>query len=399
MTNKLKRTLIYFIAIFSFAAAGFSQSTSDDLESRPEGPQNPRVRPPIRMVRPYVSTGPVGYSPAQILHAYAIDQIINKGAGQTIGIIVAYGSSTAQKDLDVFCKQYGLPYITIQTMYGKNNPTADNVSWALETSLDVQWAHAIAPKAKIIVSVAATATSANLLAAIDNAVKAGAKIISMSFGSREFSTETAYETYFNRTGVSYFAATGDDGTSVGTSWPAVSPSVTAVGGTTLRLDSYGDLTADEVAWSGSGGGFSLYFKRPTFQLGWNSDSRRAYPDIAMVADPSTGVSVYNSTPGAGNAGWRSVGGTSASCPIAAATFALVNEQRLAKGRRSVSGYNSSLYQLAARKSAAGFDFYPFYFYDVTAGNNGGFSATPLFDQTTGLGSPNHENIIPALSSF
>lgn len=399
MTTKLKRALIYFVLTISLAAPGFGLPNNDDLESRPEGPQNPRARPPIRMARPYVSTGPVGYSPAQIRHAYAIDQIVNQGAGQTIGIVVAYGSPTLQKDLDVFCKQYSLPFLTVQTIYGKNKPSSVNVSWALETSLDVQWAHAIAPKAKIIVSIAATSTNSNLLAAVDNAVKAGAKIISMSWGGSEFSTETAYETYFNRTGVSYFAATGDDGTSGGTSWPAVSPSVTAVGGTTLHLDGSGDLTAAEVAWSGSGGGFSLYFKCPAYQVGWTSSSQRAYPDIAMVADPLTGVAVYNSTPAAGNPGWRSIGGTSASCPIAAASFALVNEQRLAKGRRGFSGYNSSLYQLADRKSAAGLAFYPFYFYDVTAGNNGGFSATPLFDQTTGFGSPNYENIISVLSSF
>jgi len=394
---KLKYPLICLLALFSLAIIGFAQG-NDDLEGRPEGPQNPRSRSPRRVTKSYAFTGPVGYQPSQIRHAYALDQITNQGSGQTIGIVVAYGSPTMQKDLDVFCKQFGIPTTTVQIVYGKTRPKTVDQGWALETALDVQWAHAIAPKAKIIVSVAASPTISNLISAVDNAVKAGAKIVSMSWGANEFSTESSYDIYFKRSGVSYFAASGDSGSTAGTSWPATSPNVTSVGGTTLKLDTSGNLTADEVAWSGSGGGFSLYFSRPSYQTGWHTNSKRSYPDVAMVADPNTGVAVYNSTPYSGSAGWWQIGGTSASCPITAATFALANEQRVAKGKSTPTGYNSAIYSLASSTSG-GNSLYPYFFYDVTVGNTGNFSATPLFDQTTGLGSPVNENLVPALSNF
>ncbi len=394
---KLKHPLICLLSLLTLAVVSFAQG-NDDLENRPEGPQNPRSRSPRHVSKSYAFTGPVGYVPSQIRHAYALDLISNQGTGQTIGIVVAYGSPTLQKDLDVFCQQFGIPTTAVQIIYGKTRPKTIDQGWALETSMDVQWAHAIAPKAKIIVSVAASPTISNLVAAVDNAVKAGAKIISMSWGANEFSTETSYETYFTRSGVSYFASSGDSGSTAGTSWPATSPNVTSVGGTSLYLDASGNLTADEVAWSGSGGGFSLYFNRPTYQNGWHTNAKRSYPDVSMVANPSTGAAVYNSTPYSGSAGWWQVGGTSLSCPITAATFALANEQRVAKSKATLSGFNSSLYKLAA-STASGISQYPYFFYDVTVGNTGNFSATPLLDQTTGLGSPVNENIVPAISNL
>ena len=394
---KLKYPVICLLALFSLTVLSFAQA-NDDLENRPEGPQNPRANSPRRVMKSYAFTGPVGYVPNQIRHAYALDLIANQGTGQTIGIVVAYGSPTLQKDLDVFCQQFGIPTTAVQIIYGRTRPKTVDAGWALETSMDVQWAHAIAPKAKIIVSVAATASVSNLVAAVDNAVKSGAKIVSMSWGANEFSTETSYETYFTKAGVSYFAASGDSGSTAGTIWPGTSPNITSVGGTSLFLDTAGNLTADEVAWSGSGGGFSLYFNRPTYQNGWHSNTKRSYPDVAMVANPNTGVAVYNSTPYQGTAGWWQVGGTSLSCPITAATFALANEQRVAKGKTTLSGYNSSLYNLAASNSS-GVSQYPYYFYDVTVGNTGNFSATPLLDQTTGLGCPVDENIVPAISNL
>jgi len=217
----------------------------------------------------------------------------------------------------------------------------------LETSLDVEWAHALAPNAKIVLSEASSASLSSLLTAIDNAVKAGATIVTMSWGASEFSTESSYESHFTKSGVSFFASSGDNGS--GVIWPSVSPSVTGVGGTSLYLDSSGNLTSPEVAWSGSGGGFSAYFARPAFQNGWQGNSKRAVPDSALIADPNTGVTVYDSTSYSGQKGWFQVGGTSASCPMWGAI--------------------------------------------------GGFSATPKYDEVTGLGSPITQNLVPGLAAY
>src|SRR5262249_8095394 len=156
----------------------------------------------------------------QIRHAYGIDQLSAKGGGEKIAIIDAYGSSTIQNDMNVFCTQFGLPATTIQII--GSSPTVD-ANWALETALDVEWAHAIAPGATIILSVATSNGSTDLLNAIDAAVAAGATVISMSWGGGEWSGETSYDFHFNVSGVTFTASSGDSG--AGVQWPACSPHV------------------------------------------------------------------------------------------------------------------------------------------------------------------------------
>ena len=263
--------------------------------------------------------------------------------------------------------------------------------------MDVEWAHAIAPKAKIVVAVAQTSKLTDLVAAVDAAVKAGAKVISMSWGPAEFSGEANYESHFQKTGVSFFASSGDKGSTSGTSWPAVSPNVAAIGGTTLMLDGAGNLTSPETAWSGSGGGYSLYFAAPSYQAGWQTSTKRAYPDVSLVADPATGITVYDSTAYNGTSGWWQVGGTSASSPIWSAIVALANEQRVANAKGTLTGMQKSLYFLAGGTSS-GVSQYPYYFYDVTIGNTENYSATPKFDVTTGLSTPVTINLVPALAN-
>jgi subtilase family serine protease len=237
------------------------------------------AHPPLH-VRPYASTSPVGYVPVQIRHAYLVDLLAasygGDGAGQVIAIVDAYGSPTAQKDLDFFSSTFGLPTTTgtntfpFSIIYGTTGKTTTtNAGWALETSLDLQWAHALAPKAKIILAVGKSASLTDLLSAVDAAVTAGATVVSMSWGSSEFSTMANYEYHFQRTGVTFLASSGDNGS--GASWPTASPSVVSVGGTTLKLNSNGTYT--ETAWSGSGGGFSGYFNRPTYQNNWQPNGK------------------------------------------------------------------------------------------------------------------------------
>jgi subtilase family serine protease len=248
------------------------------------GPLRPGYcRPPLHvLVRPAVTS--VYYNPAQIRHAYGVDKVTATGAGQTIGIVDAYGSPTIQKDLQTFDNTFGLPAANLQIIGSAKGISS---GWAQETSLDVEWAHAIAPGAKILLSVARSARTSDLVTAIDAAVNNGATVVSMSWGGPEFSSQTSYDSHFNKSGVSFTAASGDNGP--GVEWPAVSPYVVGIGGTSLYLDSSGNRTSAEAAWSGSGGGISAVVQRPSFQNGWQSAANRAMPDVSYVADPNTGV--------------------------------------------------------------------------------------------------------------
>jgi subtilase family serine protease len=386
------------ILFASLACLGLTLQAANDISALAQAGDEPVAVPHSRPARPYAFTGPVGYAPAQVRHAYGLDQLPNGGAGQVVGVVVAYGSPTMQNDLNVFCNQFGLPRTTLQVVYGTRKPVKSDAGWALETSMDVQWVHAVAPNATIVVSVAYSAGISDLIAAVDAAVKAGAKVVTMSWGAAEFSTEVNYDSHFQKSGVTFFAASGDKGSTSGTFWPATSPNVTSVGGTTLHLDLTGNLTSPETAWSGSGGGFSLYFAAPSFQSGWQTSVKRAYPDIALVADPVTGLAVYDSTPYNNSSGWWQLGGTSASSPLCAAVVALANEQRVAKAKPTLTGGQKSLYVLAGSVAATTGSLYPYYFYDVTAGNTGNYSATAKYDETTGLGSPEGQNLVPALSA-
>ncbi|MBB5035727.1 S53 family peptidase [Prosthecobacter vanneervenii] len=332
---------------------------------------------------PQLTSGPTGYTPAQIRHAYGFDKITGNGAGQTIAIIDAYGSPSLANDLKVFCTTFGLPQATLGVYYPQGKPSA-NSGWALETSLDVQWAHAVAPGARIVVVVAKSASLSNLLGAVDYAVKTlGARQVSMSWGSSEFSSEASYDSHFNKAGVSFFASSGDSG--AGVIWPAASPYVVAVGGTTLQIGSTGAVTS-ETGWSGSGGGLSAYYAKPSWQSTFTSATRRAVPDVSYDADPATGFPVYISNYN-GTTGWIQVGGTSAGAPQWAAQQALINAARTT----SMSSTGSYIYSDATRAYATDF-------YDITSGSNGAYTATPGLDLVTGLGSPNAAAFVPDMAA-
>ena len=358
------------------------------LQSDPDTRETDRIaaRPPLWTIgsvraNPLWATSPTGYSPAQIRHAYGFDKITGTGAGQTIAIVDAYGSPSLASDLNAFCNTFGLPQATLNVYYPQGTPPA-NSGWALETSLDVQWAHAIAPGAKIAVVVAKSASLSDLLGAVDYAVKnLGAKQVSMSWGAPEFSSETRYDSHFNKTGVAFFASSGDNG--AGVLWPAVSPYVVGVGGTTLQIDSAGTVIS-ETAWSGSGGGVSVYENKPSYQTGWQTTAARTVPDVSYNADPYTGFPVYITNYN-GSTGWITVGGTSAGAPQWAAQQALVNSARMS----SLSNVVAALYSVATTAYAADY-------FDITSGSNGGFSAGTGYDFVTGLGSTDSANLIPAL---
>jgi subtilase family serine protease len=364
------------------------------------GPLRPGyARPALRiLVTPAVTSPATPYTPAQIRHAYGFDQLNVTGAGQKIAIVDAYGNQNVQSDLNTFCTQFGLKTTTVMVL--GNNFGGNGNGWDLETSLDVQWAHVVAPDATIILSVAASASDSDLLAAVDAAVAAGASVVSMSWGGTEWSTESGYDSHFNKPNVTFVASSGDSG-ELGSlpevEWPAVSPYVVSVGGTSLYLDANGNRIAgpsgpSETAWSSSGGGLSSYYGLPPFQAGWNTfASKRGVPDVSYLADPNTGLYVYCSTyfpPG-----WYEVGGTSAGAPQWAALIALANQ-----GRASAVSGNGDIYNSTIAGSPDTIN--PANFLDISSGSNGSDPddiSIVGYDLVTGLGSPLANNLVPALA--
>ena len=247
---------------------------------------------------PAVSSSPTGLSPATVKAAYNFTTSATAGAGKTIAIVDAYDDPTAESDLGVFTSQYGLPACTtgngcftkVSQTGGSNYPRKD-AGWALEISLDVQWAHAIAPGAHILLVEAQSNSFSNLLAAEDYA-NGHANYVSNSWGASEFSGESAYDSHF-AVGKA-FVSSGDSGTPA--EYPSSSPNVISVGGTTLHFS--GGNFSSETGWSGSGGGCSAYESKNSSQNtgSVNCSGKRATPDVSLDADPASGVSVYDSTP-------------------------------------------------------------------------------------------------------
>ena len=277
------------------------------------------------------ATVPTGFTPTQIRNAYNLPET---GGTGTIAIIDAFDCPTVQSDFITFSQQFGLPTGNLEVHKMRSSIPVDQ-SWALEISLDVQWAHAIAPNATILLVEAQDASIGSLLSAVSYAThRSDVVAVSMSWGGAEFSGQTNYDSYFTSNhGVVFFASTGDNG--AGVIWPSTSTNVVAVGGTTLVLNPDGSV-ASETAWSGSGGGISAYVAEPSYQLTYGVtgvNGKRAVPDVSYNSNPATGFPVYTTTPYNGQSGWLQVGGTSAAAPQWAAIHSL-----------GLSVSNNNLYQ-------------------------------------------------------
>lgn len=242
--------------------------------------------------------------------------------------------------------------------------------------MDIEWAHAMAPNAKVVLVEAATSSFVNLLAAVDVATQeilsSGTRgEVSMSWGGSEFSLESSFDSHFQHDGVVYFAASGDTG---GVNiYPSVSPFVVSAGGTTVNRDANGNFLS-ETGWSGSGGGPSQFESKPSYQSGipGTSTTQRSAPDFSFDADPNSGVSVYDTTSCHGLSGWLVFGGTSVSTPSLAGIVNL-----------SGSFFVDSIAELTT--------IYSNYtnakdFRDITAGSAGPFKCSPGYDFVTGVGS-------------
>lgn len=342
--------------------------------------------------KPNITAGPVGYGPTQFRTAYNLTSS-SGSSSQIIAIVDAYDHPTIQSDLDTHSAAFGVPSLPtcngpvvsssvscfqkIDQRGGTNYPVV-NSGWALEIALDVETAHAVCPGCSILLVEADSNSFADLFSAVDRAAQMGATEISNSYGSsQEFSGETSYDSHFNHPGIAITVSAGDSG--YGTSYPAVSPYVTSVGGTSLYLNSDGTYNSESV-WKGTGSGCSSQETlKPAGQPRVGNCSRRIVADVSAVADPATGAAVYDSVAYNGQTGWFTVGGTSLSAPLIAAVYAL------AGGVSAGVQGNSVPY---ARANAATV-------HDVVTGNNGRCTrnsalctATIGFDGPTGLGTPN-----------
>lgn len=290
------------------------------------------------------------------------------GGSRAIAIVGAYHYPTAASDLSVFSNQFGLPQTNFQVVYANNRQPPVNANWNVEAALDIQWAHAMAPNAKIYLVEAASNSFSDLLRAVSVAsslVSSAGGEVSISWGGSEFSGETSYDSYFTQPGVVYFAASGDG---PGVIWPSASSNVVSVGGTSLSRNPTTGNFQQELAWQSGGGGPSVYEARPSYQSAISATvgNQRGTPDVAADADASTGVWVY------AYPYWYIVGGTSVAAPVWAG---IVN----AAGSFSISS-QAELNTIYSNRGTM----------DITAGScgpNQGYMAKDGWDFCTGLGSP------------
>jgi subtilase family serine protease len=359
-------------------------------------------------------------TPAQIRGAYGVanlmfGSVVGDGTGQTIAIVDAFNNPSfvtstdaafLTSDLHRFDVQFGLadPPIFIKSSQSGSTTSypTNNSGWGTEIALDVEWSHAMAPGACIVLVEASSNSNANLNTAVDFARNIQSTTftafpnlppvtsVSMSFSGGESSGETStdfhYTTPSGHTGVTFFASTGDSGSPGG--YPATSPNVVAVGGTTLNSNNPATTWVTETGWSGSGGGISTAENKPSYQSAvTQSSTRRTIPDVSMDADPNTGAAVLDSFAQGSTAPWIQVGGTSLSSPLWAGFMALANQGRATLGEASLVGNNTTgpigtLQKIYSEMSVAGVADY----HDITSGNNG-LAAGPGYDLVTGVGTP------------
>jgi subtilase family serine protease len=317
---------------------------------------------------------PSGFGPSDLRSAY---NVTGQGSSTTVVAIVdAYGYTNAESDLAVYRAQFGLPPCTtangcFRKVNQKGNAGSyprQDTGWAQESALDLDMVSAMCPNCKIILVEANSNSFANLAAAENKAAALGAHVISNSYGGGE-SWSFVYESAYNHAGVAITVSSGDSG--YGTQFPASSPHVVAVGGTSLsRAATTRGWT--ETAWSGAGSGCSVYYTKPAWQTD-SSCATRTEADVSAVADPATGVAVYGPASSSGSA-WLVFGGTSVAGPLVGGIFGV---------NGGTVNYGSNPYAAAAGMLN-----------DVTSGSNGSCpyayfcNAVVGYDGPTGLGTPN-----------
>jgi subtilase family serine protease len=324
------------------------------------------------------SATPTGYGPSQLRSAY---KITGSGSASTvIAVISAYNYANVEADLATYRAQFGLPACRSSTgcfrkvdQSGGTSYPGSNISWNLEAVLDLEMASAMCPNCKLLLVEATEPSFADLAAAVNEAAKLGAHVITNSYGGDELGT-TIYESAYNHPGIAIVASSGDAGYFGGIEFPAASPHVIAVGGTSLTTAS-NTRGWTETAWDSGGSGCSTVYAKPS----WQHDTgckNRMLNDVSAVADPNTGVAVFgpDSTSATGASSWLVLGGTSVAAPLIGGIYGVNGASQ---------NYGANLYACIAS------------LYDVTTGATSAFcdptyacTAARGYDGPTGLGTPN-----------
>lgn len=440
MTALVRRyILLLLLALFVTACSSTGLTQSVDGGTTPTATKSQGFQSqPITKCPDQLANFQSCYTPYTLRKAYDLESLTTQGftgKGQTIVVIVSFGSPTLQQDLDAFSKYYGLPSTRLQILSPLgtvpfNSNDKDMVGWAIEASLDVQIIHAMAPEANIVVMTSPVSETQGVQGlpefmkleqyAVDHHL---GQIFSQSWAASEATlTDKAgqdlikqYADFYKRATLeehwTIFTGTGDQGATDyadlhstqlvnarNVTFPADVPWVTAVGGTTLQ---HTDSTYAETAWTGSGGGFSKFFAQPDYQKDLPHDiqtqatGKRGLPDISANADPYTGMSFYY------NGQWSLAGGTSASTPLWAGLMAVANQI----AGKPIGFINPTLYKLGQGAGASQ------NFRDIILGDNTnqktmggitvnveGFRATPGWDAVTGLGAPHTPSLLRNLAA-
>jgi subtilase family serine protease len=372
-----------------------------------------------QQAQPGTFTVPVGFTPLEVRSAYGINAIGTgsskaDGSGQTIAIVDAYNDPRITADVNAFDKELVLApdgpsifkkygpaksFLTVLNQNGqKINPAKATApspdpthGWEREESLDVEWAHAIAPGARIDLVEVGELDSLPAGVVVARRLP-GVSVVSLSWGQPEFASEQSLDRVFapapRRPHVTFVAASGDQGSSA--PWyPAFVPGVVAVGGTTLATGANNSYLM-ETGWSGSGGGISEFEPEPAYQLGVQNTGRLTTPDVVFLANPARGTAIYDSYDSASDP-WEISGGTSLAAPCWAGLIAIANQMRVARGGHPLEGATQTLPALYSLPEAD--------FHDVVAGSDGSFTAGAGYDEVTGLGSPVANLLVPALAAY
>lgn len=411
------------------AAAGGAAGARARIASTSASAEGEAVRPMA------AGSTVVTYTPAQIRAAYNLPELpdlsgsitdtqaAQLGAGQTVYIVNAYHDPNIAAELAAFASRFGLPGCdaasidpsaslplasastdgcTFSVVYATSSggmtasAPAYNSGWATEIALDVQWVHATAPMARIVLIEAPDSGIASIANAVALANAMGPGVVSLSLGANEGSWVSSVDSVFYGTGMSYAAATGDNGAAV--EWPSVSPGVLAVGGTTLTFKGTG--ARSETVWSGTGGGVSKYLARPAYQTksvpGLGTPARRSVADVSFNANPASGQYVAVMSQNGSSTSWVSAGGTSLATPQWAALLAVANALRTQSSLGMIGAPHNALYASVASVAKL----YAADFLDIKSGKDGSCSlcvAKTGYDNPSGLGTPQGVSLLSTLA--
>ena len=397
MSTRCGRSTRVGVRIHRVSATVPARLHVEPLESRQHF--SAAAQPVVALAPPATAASVAGCTPSQIRHAYGFDQVnfgsvAGDGSGQTIAIVDAYGDPNIAADLATFDAQFGVaapPGFKVMNQNGGSTLPATDAAWALETSLDVEWAHATAPGANIVLVQAESSTLDDLLSAVNCARGLpDVSVVSMSWGGTEFPEQVIADGLFttpaNHSGITFVAAAGDGSQSPGPDWPATSPNVLGVGGTSPDPGAE-PSSADQMQWNGSGGGHSQFEPAPPYQSGISPDDARMSPDVAFNADPHSAYAVYDSVTLDGRSGWVTAGGTSAAAPQWAGLIAIVNQGRAIQAMGSLDGATQTIPTLYAMSS------------QLTDPANAAFSSAGAgYDAGVGLGSPRAPVIVASFTT-